>query len=326
MGCAARSPTFVICWVTDLSMELLDEPGLSVTNGDKSDASPVGELPGIAADRPPLLTLGVVVLTFNSGNVIERTVRAALAVSKTVFVVDSGSTDDTVTLVHSLGCQVTQRPFKNYADQRNWAIDEFGHRSQWQLHLDADEVLDAAAIGAIRRVLDDPAGATAFIFERRTYFMGKPLRYGGATNYHLRLFKSGTARCEDRLYDQHFVSERPGVRIGGLLHDMNVGSLTEWTARHNRWSDLEASELRRNGRHAGRQITARLSADPRERRRLYKGRYYSAPPIGRAILLFFFRYVALGGFLDGRPGFYYAFFQALWFRMLVDAKLEERSA
>src|SRR5215204_6669787 len=33
---------------------------------------------------------------------------------------------------------------------------------------------------------------------------------------------------------------------------------------------------------------------------------------------------ALPIFLDGKAGFYFAFFQALWFRMLVDAKLHEK--
>lgn len=267
--------------------------------------------------------LVVIVLTFNSAHVIERTLRAALQVSDMVFVVDSGSGDATVEIATGLGCQLACRPFKNYADQRNWAIDELGQRSEWQLHLDADEVLDDVAIAEIRRVLSAPNGASGFIFRRRTYFLGRPLRFGGNDNFHLRLFRTGTARCEDRLYDQHFVSHRPAVRIGGVLHDMNVGSLTEWTARHNRWSDMEAAELLRpQGDHAG-QIKARLSGDPRERRRLYKGRYYQAPPILRAILLFIYRYGVQGGFLDGREGFLYAFFQVLWFRMLVDAKLHE---
>jgi hypothetical protein len=221
------------------------------------------------------------------------------------------------------GCDVVGRPFQNYADQRNWAIDEFGDASTWQLHLDADEVLDELAIREVRRVLEDPGAATGFIFKRRTYFLGRPLRFGGASNYHLRLFKSGTARCEDRLYDQHFVSERPAVLLGGLLHDMNVGSLTEWTARHNRWSDLESVELARLHPTGERQLSARLSDDPRERRRLYKKHYYGAPLFLRAMLLFVYRYVVLGGFLDGRAGFLYAFFQVLWFRMLVDAKLYE---
>jgi hypothetical protein len=87
---------------------------------------------------------------------------------------------------------------------------------------------------------------------------------------------------------------------------------------------MEAAELLRpQGDNAG-QIQARLSADPRERRRLYKGQYYKAPPMLRVVLLFIYRYVLQGGFLDGRAGFFYAFFQVLWFRMLVDAKLLEK--
>ena len=273
---------------------------------------------------PSTTALGVIVLTFNSASVIERTLRAALEVSRSVFIVDSGSSDDTVAIATRLGCEVVNRPFKHYADQRNWAIDEFGARSDWQLHLDADEVLDDVAIAEIRRVLAAPGEATGFIFRRRTYFMGQALRFGGNDNFHLRLFKTGTARCEDRLYDQHFVSDRPGVRLRGVLHDMNVGSLTEWTARHNRWSDMEAAELLRPQGDNASQIQARLSADPRERRRLYKGQYYKAPPVLRVFLLFIYRYVLQGGFLDGRAGFFYAFFQVLWFRMLVDAKLLEK--
>jgi glycosyltransferase involved in cell wall biosynthesis len=284
-------------------------------------AEPSIETSGTAL--PTRVGLGVIVLTHNSAHVIEQTLRAALRVSTTVHVVDSGSTDGTQDIVSRLGCRIVHRPFKNYAEQRNWAIDQFGHFSVWQLHLDADEVLDASAIAEVARALAEPGAATGFIFKRRTYFMGRPLRFGGASNFHLRLFKSGTARCEDRLYDQHFVSANPGVRLGGLLHDMNVGSLSEWTARHNRWSDLESSELLRSG-HAGGQIAARLSGDPRERRRFYKGQYYRAPPLLRPVLLFVYRYLVQGGFLDGRAGFLYAFLQVLWFRMLVDAKTLER--
>jgi len=272
--------------------------------------------------------LGVIVLSFNSAAAIRQTVRAALQVADWVQVVDSGSTDGTPALVQSLGAQCLQRPFTNYAEQRNWAIARFGGSAQWQLHLDADEVMDSAALAAVRQALADPQGASAFIFERRTYFMGRALRFGGASNYHLRLFKTGAARCEDRLYDQHFVCATPARRLGGLLHDMNVGNLNEWTARHNRWSEMEVQELRRHVEEEPaaprQQINARLSADPRERRRLYKQGYYTAPPLWRALALFGYRYLLLGGFLDGRAGFYYAFFQALWFRMLVDAKLVER--
>ena len=274
----------------------------------------------------PSVRLGVIVLTFNAAAVVERTLRAAAQVANQIFVVDSGSTDGTLGIVRRMGIEPVHRAFVNYADQRNWAIAEFGAQMAWQLHLDADEVLDDEAVTAVRRVLADPAAVShAWMFERRTYFLGRPLRFGGATNYQLRLFPSGGARCEDRLYDQHFVSTLPVQRLRGVLHDLNAGTLSEWTTRHNRWSDLESAELRRPDAAAAGQINARLSDDPRERRRLYKRGYYAVPLLWRALALFGWRYVVLGGFLDGRTGFLYAFLQALWFRMLVDAKLIEHA-
>jgi glycosyltransferase involved in cell wall biosynthesis len=114
-------------------------------------------------EATPRESVGVIVLTFNSANVIERTLRAALEVSRDIHVVDSGSSAATPTIVSALGGQVVQRPFKHYADQRNWAIDEYGGRFDWQLHLDADEVLDALAIAEIKRALAAPAGASGFI-------------------------------------------------------------------------------------------------------------------------------------------------------------------
>ena len=267
----------------------------------------------------------VVILTYDSAGLIENTIRAAQRVSRNIFVVDSFSSDATVTIVKSLGCTVVQRAFKHYADQRNWAIDQVAQAYAWQLHIDADEIIDQKAAEALKAAIADPGKCSGFVLRRRTYFMGKPLRFGGTSNFQLRLFLTGTTRCEDRLYDQHFRCEGSSRRLPGLLHDMNVGSLEAWVNRHNRWSSLEAAELmRENTEGRPRQIAARLSADARERRRLYKGVYYKAPVLVRPFLLFCMRYFLQLGFLDGRAGFIYAFLQVWWFRTLVDAKLIER--
>jgi hypothetical protein len=109
------------------------------------------------------------------------------------------------------------------------------------------------------------------------------------------------------------------------MHDKNLLSLGEWTARHNRWSDAEASEAARANRAAGKVLHARFFGDPRERTRFLKERiYYRMPVTARALSYFFYRYIIRLGFLDGKAGFYFAFFQGLWFRMLVDAKVYER--
>lgn len=286
----------------------------------------------------------VVVLTFNCQDIIGKTLAQACRIDPRPFVVDSFSGDRTAEIVAASGAQLVQRKFSNYADQRNWAIAQLDGQADWQLHLDADEVLDAAAVAAIQQVLQDGDRAShgAWLLRRIDYFMGRRLRHSGLNPWHLRLFRSGVGRCEDRLYDQHFVARLPAARLAGCMHDMNSVGLADWTARHNRWSDLEVAELLRgeaahgsadapmhggggaqlNG-SAGALLHGRLGGDPRERTRWLKGLYYRMPLGLRASAYFIYRYVFRLGFLDGREGLYFAFLQGLWFRLLVDAKLLE---
>ena len=278
--------------------------------------------------RPAAQRCRVVVLTFNCERIIGRTLAQARRIDPCPLVVDSFSKDGTL---QALGgpAEVLQRAFVHYADQRNWSIQQLDTREdapQWQLHLDADEVLDDRAVQAVLDVLQagDQARHGAYLLRRLDYFMGRALRHSGLNPWHLRLFRRGQGACEDRLYDQHFVARVPTGRLAGCMHDMNAGTLSEWTARHNRWSDMEAAERLRGGTPAGAGVLqARLTGDPRERTRWLKALYYQLPAGLRGAAYFVYRYVLRGGFLDGREGLYFAFLQALWFRMLVDAKLLE---
>jgi glycosyltransferase involved in cell wall biosynthesis len=266
----------------------------------------------------------VVILSFNSAGIIRETVSAALKVSPHVFVVDSHSSDGTPAILEAMGCTVVQRPFANYSDQRNWAISQVEADYPWQLHLDADEVLDDGAIAEIRALLAGTPPLEAYMLRRRDYFMGKMLRHSGVNPWHLRLFRSGVGRCESRLYDQHFIaSSKPG-RLQGFMHDKNSAKLADWISSHNRWSDAEVRE-KLGPRVAGANVLQpRLGGDARERTRFIKEIYYRLPIGIRALGYFAYRYFIRLGFLDGTVGFYFAFFQALWFRMLIDAKMYEQ--
>lgn len=275
-------------------------------------------------DRKPCV---VVLLTFNSVGIIRETVTAALRVSPHVYAVDSYSTDGTVQILEELGCTVVQRPFSNYSEQRNWAIAQVQDDYDWQLHLDADEVLDDTSVQEIGAVLKNGgAPHDAYMLRRRDYFMGTMLRFSGVNPWHLRLFRRGAGQCEKRLYDQHFILAGRGHstgRLRGFMHDKNALTLTDWIGRHNRWSDAEARE-KTGPQHVGDEVLQpRLLGDARERTRFIKQLYYRMPIGVRAISYFFYRYFFRLGFLDGKPGFYFAFFQALWFRMLIDAKIYE---
>jgi hypothetical protein len=154
--------------------------------------------------------------------------------------------------------------------------------------------------------------------------MGKMLRHSGVNPWHLRLFRSGVGRCESRLYDQHFISSAPAGRMNGYMHDKNSAKLADWITSHNRWSDAEAKEKLGAKLSSEGVLQPRLMGDARERTRFVKELYYKLPIGIRSLGYFVYRYIFRLGFLDGITGFYFAFFQALWFRMLVDAKMYEQ--
>jgi len=267
----------------------------------------------------------VIILTFNSIGIIRETVEQALKVTDAVCAIDSGSQDGTIEELTKLGCTVLRRDFINYSDQRNWGIEQFKN-IQWQLHLDADEVLDDCTIMEIKRVISSPNPSfDAYMIKRIDYFMGLKLKHSGLNPWHLRLFQSNSAVCEDRLYDQHFVSQSPAGRLKGSMHDKNHLTLSDWINRHNRWSDLEAQELLAPPDRTKVTLIPRLIGDPRQRMRALKHLYYQMPGGARAFIYFLYRYFLRLGFLDGQAGLYFAFFQAYWFRMLVDAKIYEKT-
>jgi glycosyltransferase involved in cell wall biosynthesis len=269
--------------------------------------------------------LSVIILTYNSEATIQRTVAAAAEVSDDINVVDSHSTDRTLEICRSYRATVTQRPFVNYADQRNWAIDHLTLRYDRQLHLDADEILSKELIRQIKEIDGNwPESVDGYFIPRLIRFLGRELRHGGYYPiYHMRLFRSGHAHVEDLYYDQHFVLQGNGFPLSAPMIDDHRMTLSEWTQRHNRWSDLEADDL--TTPLSGHTIVGDKEGNPIERARARKNFYYRSPILLRPFLLFFYRYVLRAGFLDGTPGFIYCVLQAFWYRFLVDAKLYERS-
>jgi glycosyltransferase involved in cell wall biosynthesis len=269
--------------------------------------------------------ISVVVLTFNCERSIGRTLRSLQPISDDIHVVDSFSTDRTLEICKEFDCSTVQHAFSTYADQRNWAIDTLALKYSWQLHVDADEELEPELIDRLRQLDLRATDYDGFILGRKIVVLGRVLRFGGiAKTWHCRLFRNGKGRCEQRLYDQHFLcSGKIGV-IDAFMRDHQEGSLSHWTIQHNRWSDLEVAEIVGGDRRGKQdQVTPKLRGTMIERKRLYKNSYYRLPLFIRALLYFCYRYIVLFGFLDGREGLIFHVLQAFWFRFLVDAKIYE---
>jgi len=272
------------------------------------------------------MTLSVVILAYDSEATIGATIASAALISDDIHVVDSGSNDNTLAIVKAAGAHLHHHPFENYGAQRNWAIAAVPVRHSWELHLDADERLSDELVAAILKL---KAGGFAgpevgYFIPRLMMFLGKPIRHGGMYPiWHMRLFKRGHGRCEDRRYDQHFYVDGPAGRLPYPMIDDVRMTLNEWTIRHNRWAEAEAEELRLGTAGPGVIVPRLTGGTPVQQKRALRAGYNSAPRFLRAFLLFFYRYVLRLGFLDGKAGLIFFVLQTFWFRFLIDAKLYE---
>lgn len=286
---------------------------------------------GTRKDAGTTRQLSVIILTLDEEHNLPDCLGSLEGLDADVFVVDSGSTDDTVRIAKEAGCYVCHHEFEHYAAQRNWAFDNLPLKTPWTLCLDADERLTPKLVQEIvgRIGASVQAGPDGYLLNRRTYFLGCWIRHGGQyPAYHLRLFRTGKGRCEDRLYDQHFLVDGEVRPLDNDYIDVITSDLTSWVARHNRWASMEASEIlaqKNPGEtHAGRVVTPRLFGTPIQRKRFLRSIIYQRFPLFvRPFLFWFYGYVLRLGFLDGIPGLVFHTLQRFWFRFLVDAKIYE---
>ena len=115
--------------------------------------------------------IAIIFLTYNSQRIIGKSILAAKKISENIIIIDDYSTDKTKQICKNLNCRIYERKFKNYSDQRNWSIKKF-NKFKWQLHLDADEVLDTEAHRSIIKVLNEPLNhKKTFLLKRKNYFL-----------------------------------------------------------------------------------------------------------------------------------------------------------
>ena len=271
--------------------------------------------------------LTVIILTRDEARHIARAIESVRDLASQIWVVDSGSTDRTVEIAEALGARVLTHPWRNYATQFNWALDQLPPGTGWVMRLDADEVVTPALQAEIAAHLPGfGAGIVGVNIGRRMTFMGRPMRHGGLFPIRvLRIFRQDAGRCEDRWMDEHIKVQGQTADFHGDIIDDNLNSLTWWTAKHNAYASREVVDLL-NLEYGFmlHDTVAELGAGQAGAKRWLKERVYARLPGGlRAFAYFFYRYVLRLGFLDGREGLAFHALQGFWYRFLVDAKLSE---
>lgn len=273
-----------------------------------------------------MLDLTVIILTKDEKIHIARAIDNVRRIAKRIYVVDSHSTDGTQAIASQHGAEVVERHWPgNQAAQFNWALDNLPITTEWILRLDADEYLTDELIAELHQYLTNaPEEVSALVFPLGRAFMGKILHHGivnGVTM--IRMFRRGKARYENRIMDEHLqISEGETHTCHHKFIDDNRMPLEYFVRKHNGYAEKEAQLLIEQEIEKSESSTGQFAASVKAKRQ-QKAFYSRLPIFWRAFGYFCYRYFIKLGFLDGKEGFLWDFFQGFWYRMLVDAKLYE---
>lgn len=247
---------------------------------------------------PEKIPITVIMLTLNEEYHLPGAIDNVKDWAEEIFIVDSLSTDRTVDIALEKGVKIVQRPFTNFGDQWNFALEKLPIKTPWTFKLDPDERLTPELKNEIRTLIEGTPKHAGYEMDRRLWFMGKPLHVFSDV---LRLWQTGRCRFSDVLVNEHPLINGAVGRLKGIIEHLDSPNLYHWFDKQNRYTTMEAIM-----RVQGHEMTVRPNffGTPIERRMLLKSVFHNIP--FRFQLLTLYYLVFKGLWRDGKVGFAWA--------------------
>jgi glycosyltransferase involved in cell wall biosynthesis len=192
--------------------------------------------------------ISALLITYNEVNHIDEVI-TNIGFADEIIVVDSFSTDGTLDKLKALPhVKVIQRPFRNFSDQRNFAISMAKH--YWILFIDADERIKQRLKDEIIETINKPTDVAGFMIKRKFFFNDKFIRFSGfQTDTTYRLFKNGYVKYQE----DKFVHEMPIVDgttkvLDNYMIHYSFTTNENYKAKMEHYASLKALELFKKGK------------------------------------------------------------------------------
>jgi len=259
----------------------------------------------------------------------ENNIRDAIISSRgfyEVVVVDSNSTDGTVSLSNSLGARVINFTWDTrLPKKREWILRNIDFKTDWILFLDADERLTADLYQELSEFFrNEEKEYSAGQFKMKFIFMGKALKFGHRirTIKLLRLDSCEYPQVEDTSFpgmgemEGHFQAIINGKlkKFSSPLLEADNDNLSDWFQRHIRYAEWDSTIM------SNPSIRSQVLRYKTKGSRLF----YQLPY--RSVNFFLYSFFFKAGFLDGRRGFNFALSYAwyFWLCELLKKDLKQR--
>ena len=228
-----------------------------------------------------------IIPTKNEAANIGEAIRA-VSWANEIIIIDSFSTDDTLTIAQQYPVKIVQRAFDTHARQKNYAIAQATHN--WIFILDADERVPENLVSEIKNLLAYPQPLpVAFWIKRENFFMGKPVRYSGwQYDKVIRLFRRDACLYpEVQVHEEINANGKVGQLQNKILH-YTYSNLRQYLQKWDNYTWLSAHD------RAGKTKKVTLF-------------HLAIKPATR----FLRHYIWFRGFLDGKVGFIISYMSAV---------------
>ena len=239
--------------------------------------------------------ISVAMATFNEETNIKRHLDAIHDWVDEIIIVDESSADNTVSIAKKYSkvkvISAKHEPIFHITKQK--AIDAC--TGDWILQLDTDEVVTKELKNEIIKIINSNPQENGFWINRSNFFLGKFLKKGGIyPDPTIRLYRQGKGKlpCKN-IHEQAEIQGEIGHLKSDLLHYSDP-TFSRYLLRHDRYTTLLATDLKN------------------QKVKINFGNfilYFILKPL-HWFILSYFRH---RGYVDGLPGFVFAFYSAIRF-------------
>lgn len=229
--------------------------------------------------------ISALAITYNEEEHIERFIKS-LSFADEIIIVDSNSTDKTITLAEQLNAKVYIRDFDNFSAQKNFALEKASH--DWIVFFDLDELISDELATEIHFKISTETDVSAYKVKRNFYFMGKHIKFSGFQNDAVvRVFKKSGCTYGNNLVHETLEVNGTTETLKNKSDHYTYKNFDDYNEKLTRYSKLQAESLYLKNK----------------RPKFY---HFLFRPLWRL----FHQYIIKLGFLDGKEGFILAYLSA----------------
>jgi glycosyltransferase involved in cell wall biosynthesis len=182
--------------------------------------------------------LTVIIVSKEDEDVIGDAIKSVKGFAEHILVIDGNRDDITRKAAEKLGAMVVRHQFKDFSDQRNFAI--LHAHTTWVLYLDSDERVTNEFKSEVERVIaeyDEFSAIGGYFIYRKTFYYGK--------DWHLqdkvqRLFlRNRFVEWTGAVHETPKIKGEFGV-IQAPIEHYTHRNLSQMVRKTNEWSEYEA--------------------------------------------------------------------------------------